>query len=87
MYQASSSASAPTPKPKVGGHAVTALPEVRSLEQRKQVKLRFRALLRNHRIVCPHSPWTIKGKAWLLDETNIPSTIAQDIKSIESYLK
>ena len=43
------------------------------IEQRKQVKLRIRALLRNHRIVCPHSPWTIKGKAWLLDETNIPS--------------
>jgi transposase len=31
------------------------------VEQRKQVKLRLRALLRNHRIVCPHSPWTI---AW-----------------------
>ena len=43
------------------------------VEQRKQVKLRIRALLRNHRIVCPHSPWTIKGKAWLLDEANIPS--------------
>jgi hypothetical protein len=43
------------------------------VEQRKQVKLRLRALLRNHRIVCPHSPWTIKGKAWLPDETNIPS--------------
>jgi transposase len=43
------------------------------IEQRKQVKLRLRALLRNHRIVCPFSPWAIKGKAWLLDETNIPS--------------
>jgi transposase len=30
-------------------------------------------LLRNHRIVCSESPWTIKGKAWLLDLKNIPS--------------
>jgi transposase len=43
------------------------------VEQRKQVKLRLRALLRNHRIVCPHSPWSIAGKKWLLDEANIPS--------------
>jgi len=43
------------------------------VEQRKQAKLRLRALLRNHRIVCPHSPWTIKGKDWLLDLDNIPN--------------
>jgi len=27
----------------------------------------LRAVLRNHRIVCPYSPWTINGKKWLLD--------------------
>jgi transposase len=43
------------------------------VEQRKQAKLRLRALLRNHRIVCPFLPWTVKGKAWLLDQTNINS--------------
>ena len=43
------------------------------VEQRKQVKLRLRAALRNHRVVCPHSPWTIKGKQWLLDTKNISS--------------
>jgi len=42
-------------------------------EQRKQVKLRLRALLRHHRIVPPHRPWTIKGKQWLLDSKNIES--------------
>lgn len=41
------------------------------VEQRKQVKLRLRALLRQHRIVPPDSPWTIKGKKWLLDNENI----------------
>ena len=41
------------------------------VRQRTQTKLRLRALLRQHRIVCPHSPWTIKGKKWLLDEKNI----------------
>jgi len=41
------------------------------VQQRTQVKLRLRALLRQHRITCPYSPWTIKGKAWLLDKTNI----------------
>jgi transposase len=41
------------------------------VEQRKQVKLRLRALLRNHRIVCPDSPWTMKGKKWLLDKSHI----------------
>ena len=46
------------------------------VEQRKQVKLRIRALLRNHRIVCPHSPWTIPWRKWLLDEANIPSNNA-----------
>ena len=45
------------------------------VEQRKQVKLRLRALLRNHRIVCPFSPWTIKGRKWLLDKTNINAPI------------
>jgi len=43
------------------------------VEQRKQVTLRIRALLRNHRIVCSHSPWTIPWRKWLLDEANIPS--------------
>jgi transposase len=43
------------------------------VEQRKQSKLRLRAELRNHRIVCPHSPWTIQGKDWLLDPANISS--------------
>ena len=43
------------------------------VEQRKQVKLRLRAVLRNHRVVCPHSPWTIKGKVWLLDIDHVPS--------------
>ena len=33
------------------------------VEQRKQSKLRLRAELRNHRIVCPHSPWSIKGSS------------------------
>ena len=41
------------------------------VEQRKQVKLRLRALLRQHRIELPDSPWTIKGKKWLLDKDNI----------------
>jgi transposase len=43
------------------------------VEQRKQVKLRLRALLRQHRITPPDSPWTIKGKKWLLDKDNISS--------------
>ena len=38
-----------------------------------QVKLRLRAVLRNHRIVCPYSPWTINGKKWLLNKENITS--------------
>jgi transposase len=42
--------------------------------QRTQVKLRLRALLRQHRIACPHKPWTIDGKEWLLDENNITSS-------------
>lgn len=41
--------------------------------QRTQAKLRLRANLRNHRVACPYSPWTIKGKAWLLDTNNISS--------------
>ena len=32
-------------------------------QQRTQVKLRLRALLRQHRITCPYNPWTIKGNA------------------------
>jgi transposase len=43
------------------------------VEQRKQSKLRLRAVLRHHRIVCPHNPWTLKGKQWLLDTSNITS--------------
>jgi transposase len=45
------------------------------VQQRTQVKLRLRALLRNHRTVCPDSPWTIKGKKWLLDANNISEPI------------
>jgi len=41
------------------------------VQQRTQTKLRIRALLRHHRITCPHSPWTIKGKDWLLEPDNI----------------
>ena len=44
------------------------------VQQRTQVKLRLRALLRQHRLVCPYSPWTIKGKKWLLDKTNVSSS-------------
>jgi len=43
------------------------------VQQCTQTKLRLRALLRQHRIDCPHSPWTIKGKKWLLDANNIAS--------------
>ena len=41
------------------------------VQQRTQVKRRLRAVLRNHRIVCKDSPWTIKRKKWLLDNENI----------------
>jgi poly(3-hydroxyalkanoate) synthetase len=34
-------------------------------------------LLWQHRIVPPHSPWTIKGKKWLLDTSNIASPVVQ----------
>jgi transposase len=44
------------------------------VQQRTQTKLRLRALLRQHRIDCPESPWTIKGKKWLLDTANITSS-------------
>jgi transposase len=44
------------------------------VQQRTQTKLRLRALLRQHRIACPHSPWTIKGKKWLLDANNIATS-------------
>jgi transposase len=47
------------------------------VQQRQQVKLRLRAHLRNHRIVCPYSPWTINGKKWLLDRENISSPTLQ----------
>ena len=47
------------------------------VQQRQQVKLRLRANLRNHRVVCPHSPWTIKGKKWLQDKENISSPTLQ----------
>jgi len=62
------------------------------VQQRKQVKLRLRALLRNHRLPCPYVPWTIKGKAWLLDKENIPSTklmflIRDHYDTIEFYDK
>jgi transposase len=45
------------------------------VQQRTQTKLRLRALLRQHRIVCPNSPWTLKGKQWLLDVNNVPSKV------------
>jgi transposase len=44
------------------------------VQQRTQVKLRLRAALRQHRITPHDSPWTIKGKKWLLDKENISST-------------
>jgi transposase len=47
------------------------------VQQRTQAKLRLRAALRNHRVVCPYSPWTIKGKAWLLDTKNTSSPTLQ----------
>jgi hypothetical protein len=43
------------------------------VKQRTQTKLRLRALLRQHRVSCPHNPWTIDGKDWLCDESNITS--------------
>jgi transposase len=45
------------------------------VQQRVQIKLRIRALIRNHRIVCPYRPWTINGKKWLLEENNIPANL------------
>jgi transposase len=45
------------------------------VKQRTQTKLRFRALLRQHRIKCPHNPWTIDGKEWLCDANNITDPI------------
>src|SRR5215469_13077122 len=47
------------------------------VQQRTQTKLRLRALLRQHRIVPPHTPWTIKGEKWLLDNENISSATVQ----------
>jgi transposase len=47
------------------------------VQQRTQVKLRIRAALRNHRIKPKDSPWTIKGKKWLLDKENIESETLQ----------
>jgi transposase len=47
------------------------------VQQRTQVKLRIRAALRNHRIKPKDSPWTIKGKKWLLDKKNIESETLQ----------
>jgi transposase len=43
------------------------------VKQRTQAKLRLRALMRQHRLTCPHGPWTIKGKGWLLQEQNVGS--------------
>jgi transposase len=45
------------------------------VQQRTQTKLRFRALLRQHRIQCPRNPWTIEGKEWLSDEKNVTDPI------------
>jgi len=60
------------------------------VQQRTQTKLRLRALLRQHRINCPESPWTIKGKKWLLDATNITSlhvrTLLQDYYETIEFL-
>lgn len=43
------------------------------VQQRTQAKLRLRAALRQYRITPQDSPWTIKGKKWLLDHKNITS--------------
>ena len=45
------------------------------VEQRTAVKLRIRALLQKHTITCPYGPWTIKGKAWLLNVNNLPFNV------------
>jgi transposase len=45
------------------------------VKQRTQIKLRLSALLRQHRISCPHKPWTIGRKEWLCDENNITDPI------------
>jgi transposase len=47
------------------------------VQQRTQAKLRLRALLRQHRIVCPYNPWTINWKKWLLDKANISAPTTQ----------
>ena len=47
------------------------------VQQCTQAKLRLRAALRNHRVVCPYRPWTIKGKAWLLDPKSTSSPTLQ----------
>ena len=62
------------------------------VQQRTRAKLQLRALLRQHRIVCPHSPWTIKWKQWLGDSANITSTklmflIRDHYDTIEFYDK
>jgi transposase len=62
------------------------------VQQRTQSKLRLRALVRQHRIVCPHSAWTINWKKWLLDKENITSPnlmflIRNHYDSIEFYDK
>ena len=47
------------------------------VQQRTQAKLRLRAALRQYRIVLQDSPWTLKGKKWLLDKKNITSESLQ----------
>jgi len=47
------------------------------VQQRTQAKLRLRAALRHHRVVCPHKPWTIPWKQWLRNPQNISSLTLQ----------
>ena len=61
-------------------------------EQRTQTKLRLRALLRQHRIICPYSPWITNGKKWLLDAGNIASPnvlfqLSEHYDTIEFFTK
>lgn len=62
------------------------------VEQRKQVKMRIRALLRNHRIVNPHNPWTQAWKYWLFSDSNPASPsvkwiLKQHYAQIEHFAK
>ena len=47
------------------------------VDQRKQAKLRIRALMRNHRIVNPCNPWTKAWSYWLFSDSNPASDNAK----------